>query len=188
MKAMESKSYNDVITLIVPLIDDLITENDLSEKAGFVDAFTSDKNRPYLDNHTFLMYKDTGTIESLNTKKKLSKLPTFYNKRFIKINGEHYTVFTFINMNKDIEQLKKGCLFKNTKSQVRILNFWSTKSDDLANQVLLSNFRLGYSINNILPEQDYEPQQWELKSKSLTVKIRQAFFIFVITPTIDKLD
>ena len=166
---MEQRNYSDTSKLIVPLVDNLITEDDLSDKAGFVDAFTYDKNRPYLDKHTFLMYKDTGTIESLNTKKKLSELSTFYNKRFIKIKGEHYTVFTFVNLNKDIEQLKKGCLFKDTKSQVRILNFWSTKSDDLANQVLLSNFRFGYPINNILPEQDYEPQQWELYKKGLIV-------------------
>lgn len=168
MIAMGSRNYSDTASLIVPLIDENICETDLSDKVGFIDAFTSDKNRPYLDKHCFLMYKDTGTIESLNAKKKLSKLPTFYNQRYIKIKGEHYTVFTFVALNKDIEQLKKGCLFKDTKSQVRILNFWSAKSDDLANQVLLSNFRLGYPINNILPEQDYEPREWEI-NKGLIV-------------------
>lgn len=168
MIAMESRSYSDTASLIVPLIDDGINESDLSDKAGFVDAYTSDINRPYLDKHCFLMYKDTGTIESLNTKNKLSKLPTYYNKRYMKIKGEHYTVFTFVALNKDIEQLKKGCLFKDTKSQVRILNFWSTKSDDLANQVLLSNFRFGYPINSTLPEQDYEPREWEI-NKGLIV-------------------
>ena len=168
MIAMELKNYSDTASLIVPLIDEGICEEDLSEDAGFVDAFTYDKNRPYLDKHCFLMYKNTGTIQSLNTKKKLSSLPTYYNKRFVKIKGEHYTVFTFVILNKDIEQLKKGCLFKDTKSQVRILNFWSTKSDDLANQVLLSNFRFGYPINNVLPEIDYEPREWEI-NKGLIV-------------------
>ena len=42
--------------LIVPLLDDNITADTISEEAGFIDAYTWNKNEPYIDNCIFLMF------------------------------------------------------------------------------------------------------------------------------------
>ncbi len=148
---------NKVSKFIVPLIDDNITEADLSEEAGFVDAYTEDKNRPYLEDKVFLMYKPTRTQQSLDTYLKLSKLDSLYNIKYITINREHFTIYCFVTLNKDINQLKKGSRFKSVNSRVRILNFWSTKSDDLVRRVFLPDFQFNEPIREELPEEDYYP-------------------------------
>jgi hypothetical protein len=150
---------NDVSKFIAPLIDDNINEADLSADSGFIDAYTEDINRPYLEDKVFLLYKVTNTKQSLDTYLKLSKLDCLYNIRPIVVDGEHYRIYTFVALNKDIKQLKQGCMFKDCKSRVRILDFWSNKSDDLIKRVLLPNFQLGRPIKAVSPEEDYYPYE-----------------------------
>ena len=56
MKPMELKNYNLTTKLIIPLLDDNIVLEDVSEESGFVNAYTDDINKPFYDNHIFLLY------------------------------------------------------------------------------------------------------------------------------------
>jgi hypothetical protein len=150
---------NEVSKFIVPLIDDKITESDLSEDTGFVNAYTTDKNRPYLNNHVFLLYKVVNTKSSLNTFIKFKELNSLHNIRHIVINKEHYRIYSFVVLNKDINQLKNGCLLKDNKSIVKILDFWSGKDDDLINRVLSPFQQLGKPVTATSPEEDYYPYE-----------------------------
>ena len=87
MKPMELKNYNLTTKLIIPLLDDNIVLEDVSEESGFVNAFTDDINKPFYDNHIFLLYKSVDTIESLRRFQKFNKLTTIHNIRYITINN-----------------------------------------------------------------------------------------------------
>ena len=107
MKPMELKNYNLTTKLIIPLLDDNILLEDVSEESGFVNAYTDDINKPFYDNHIFLLYKSVDTIESLRRFQKFNKLTTIHNIRYITINNEHYIVYTFVKINKDINNILK---------------------------------------------------------------------------------
>ena len=56
MKPMELKNYNLTTKLIIPLLDDNIVLEDVSEESGFINAFTDDINKPFYDNHIFFIF------------------------------------------------------------------------------------------------------------------------------------
>ena len=65
--------------LIIPLLDDKFTSFIVSDKAGFINAYTWNKNKPYIDNCIFLMYD--ATIINKNTQAKVVvKLKDNHNK------------------------------------------------------------------------------------------------------------
>ena len=75
---MELKSYL-LAKLIIPLLDDNITREDVSPNSGFVGIYTEDINKPYLDNHIFLLYdSEVNTIEAMNRHKKFKLLDDIY--------------------------------------------------------------------------------------------------------------
>lgn len=155
MIAMELKNYNLTTKLIIPLLDDNITLEDISEEAGFVNAYSSDINRPYLENHIFLMYKSIDTIECLNRYQKFNKLDTIYNKTYITINGEHYIVYTFIKKNKEINKILKCGQCFNKKEALNINNFWKNIDNDMFQRLFAPQFEYSKKINDVLPEEDY---------------------------------
>lgn len=72
------KNLNDVSIYIVPLCDNNITWRDLTVESGFINAFTIDKNRPFLEDKVFLVYDSSvNTAESLETHSKMCKLDSY---------------------------------------------------------------------------------------------------------------
>ena len=75
MNLMELRNLNDVSTYILPLIDDSITLDDISINSGFINAYTEDINRPYLEDKVFLLYDSkVNTAESMNRFRKFRDL------------------------------------------------------------------------------------------------------------------
>ena len=98
MNLMELRNLNDVSTYILPLIDDSITLDDISINSGFINAYTEDINRPYLEDKVFLLYDSkVNTAESMNRFRKFRDLDTLYNMKYIQINKHPYTVYCFSN-------------------------------------------------------------------------------------------
>ena len=155
MKPMESKNYNLTTKLIIPLLDDNITLEDVSEKSGFIGAYNYDINRPYLENHIFLMYKSIDTIECLNRYQKFNKLDTIYNKTYITIKGEHYIVYTFVKTNNEINKILKCGQCFNPKNSLKINNFWKNIDNDMFQRLFAPQFEYSKKINDVLPEEDY---------------------------------
>lgn len=157
MKAMELKNYNLTTKLIIPLLDDNIVLEDVSEESGFVNAFTDDINKPFYDNHIFLLYKSVDTIESLRRFQKFNKLTTIHNIRYITINNEHYIVYTFVKINKDINNILKCGQCFNPKNSLEINNFWKNIDNDLFQRLFIPQYEYSKDIKDILPEEDYYP-------------------------------
>lgn len=158
-----SKNLNDVSIFIVPLLDDNITQSDLSEESGFVNAYTNDINRPYLYDNIFLMYKSSAnTIESMNRFKKFKQLDTIHNTIYITINGEHYIVYTFqkVKNRLDVKNLLIGSKCIDLNSKLYISNFWGcTTANDLTYRLFLPHYKLGDTIEATFPEEDFYPYE-----------------------------
>lgn len=156
---MVSKNLNDVSIYIAPLCDDNLTQRDLSVESGFVNAFTTDKNRPYLENKVFLMYDSkVNTAESLETHLKLPSLDSFYNKRYITVDNNHYTVYCLSNpkYSKDINNLQSNGKTYSQDAMIGIYNFWYGASiPDLEKRLFYNWYRFGEPIRAELPEEDY---------------------------------
>ena len=145
--------------LIIPLIDDAITLDDISDKAGFVDIYNEDKNYPYLDNNIFLMYvTNIVTKQSIETERKLSSLSTLHHKRHLCINETDYILYCFIS-NKYINKIILNAPSLSDKQKLHIFKFWNFSDDDI-NSLMLDYVKILYFqfVNNVVPEQDYVPE------------------------------
>ena len=158
MKVMEQKDYNDVTIYLLPLIDENITYRDISQDSGFVKAFNSDINRPYLENVIHLMYKPTITKQGLETFTKLNCLDTLYNTRNVIIDSVHYVIFSFTTTKnkKEIISLTSGKKV-NPKAVNEIYGFWKdiAMTTDFIYTLFYPNYNLGKKIFDELPEEDY---------------------------------
>ena len=159
MNLMELKNLNDVSTYILPLIDDSITLDDISINSGFINAYTEDINRPYLEDKVFLLYDSkVNTVESMNRFRKFRDLDTLYNMKYIQINKHPYTVYCFSNptYKKDISSLISIGKTITTDASVKILKFWNNVPvPELTSRLFYRNYRIGEPIKAILPEDDY---------------------------------
>lgn len=156
---MVLKDLNDVSVYIVPLLDDNLTWVDLTVESGFINAFTTDINRPYLEDKVFLVYDSSvNTIESMTRFRKFSHLDTIYNIRYITIKKRHYTVYCFSNpwYRKDINSLQNIGKTYTSDAMLEINRFWNgVNVPELAMRLFYPNYRSGERIIAELPEEDY---------------------------------
>ena len=143
--------------LIIPLLDNSIKKEYLTEEAGFVNAYTWDKNKPYIDNCIFLMYKTPPETElSKERAFILSGLSSLYKMYYIKSNNNYYLVYAISIIDKDIRQLLKGLRHTKQTSFSRILQFWG--GDDLQVLKYLNKNLSSYTCTGeSVPEEDINP-------------------------------
>ena len=159
--------------LIIPLLDENITLEDLSLTSGFMDAYTEDVNHPYMDNHIFLLYSnEVITKESIECQRKLSKLPTLYSRRNLKINGHSYCSFAFAICNKTIRQLKSQIGYLTDDEKCRINKFWHGTDDEVSKYLMNEdNFLRFESVSHVIPEEDYVPlSRFDNEKTGLSIK------------------
>jgi len=158
--------------LIIPLLDNSITKNNLSTKAGFVDAFSADINRPYLDNHIFLLYAyNVLTNEAFDTYKKLKSAKGLYGVYKFKIKGIPFIMFAFTITNKTIKNIMSGAVALSDVEKMRVFAFWNLQDSDINRYMLNSTYAWNSKfVNNVIPEEDYQPDTeifWDKKSGAL---------------------
>ncbi len=167
---------SNMMKLIIPLLDEALVKEDFTKEAGFVNAYMFDKNRPYLDNHIFLVYKlPIQGKEAFNREVNFStKCTNIQGFTVQEINGEPYKIYAFPILNSDIKRiLEKREKPKYTKSSIRILAFWRGYDDDV-NAIMLTNKpeRIGLDWNSV-PEYDYKPpfsiEDWCTKNAGLLI-------------------
>ena len=142
--------------LIIPLLDDEITKEDISPEAGFIDAYNYDINRPSLEDCIFLMYDETCRTDAANKRYyKFSKLKTIRSRKTICVNKHPYIIYTFVVTNTDLHNLLKGMRHTKTASYTRFVQFWSA-SDGMVNRyVLFPMTDFNYERHSV-PEADYQ--------------------------------
>lgn len=144
--------------LILSLVNENLTLEDISPKTGFSGVYTMDINRPYLTNHIFLLYKFVATKESRKTRKKLDGFTNLYSRRTISVNNTLYHLYAF-TINIAIKRIKDNghmLLGKNEKTQV--CKFWNLIDKDI-NEYLFGNHLIGSKFQDtMVPEEDFYPK------------------------------
>lgn len=160
---MAAKNLNHVAKLVIPLLDDNITLDDISFESGFVNAYTDDINRPYMDNHIFLLYDSSfNTIESLNRYLKFRELETIHSSRYIMINKKHYILYSFSRSNNvsAINSIIRGSGTTAVNAKLDIYNFWKpVPSESYNHEIFLPQYRFCDPAIATLAEEDYYPEK-----------------------------
>lgn len=141
--------------IIIPLIDDNISKDDISEDTGFIDAYTEDINRPFLDSHIFLMY-NWEDKKSTKVFYKFRSISSFYGYKIIYLNGKAYIVYTFTS-NSLINRLKRGIAILRDVNKQRILQFWQFTDPWITLNVMRGTIACD-PPQDVLPEEDYLPE------------------------------
>ena len=138
---------------IIPLINSELELENFNEKTGFIGAYVEDIDRPYLDNHVFLLYKwDKNTENATSIFYKLKKLDSFHSYKTMYIDGKPVIVYTFTS-NRDINHLKRGGSVIGLSSKLRILQFWKY-TDDWVN-INVMRGTIASTLPPPLPIEDY---------------------------------
>lgn len=155
------------LKFIIPLLDEGITIDDLSPNAGFVDAFTDDINRPYLDRHIFLLYVDTlDTKEAYDRTIKFKSFKSLYNTVTVRIKGILCRVYAFCVTNPAINHITKNTFMLSDSDKLRILRFWKTTDADINEFFVKSIDTVLHSFNrSSVPEWDYEKLYVRIQNK-----------------------
>lgn len=142
---------SNIYKIIIPLIDENISLDDIQDDT-FVDCYLEDINRPFLDNHIFLMYK-WDDKKSSKVFYKFRDIKSFYGYKIVYINRKSYIIYTFTS-NANIRRLINGNVLLGDLTKLRILRFWQ-----FTDKWVMFNIMRGTVMcdppNNILPEEDY---------------------------------
>lgn len=158
--------------LIIPLLDETLTKEDISPEAGFLSIYSDDINRPYLDNHIFLLYDiNIDTTISYDRNKKLSESKNLYKKYTVTIKGFPMTLYVFTITSKAIKNIQQNVFNMSDQERMRIFRFWNMTDSDInafmLNQLYLLNVKF---VRKAIPEEDYkEPYSVWQKSGALGI-------------------
>lgn len=150
--------------VITPLIDTGISIEDISESEGFVDIFFEDINRPYLDNHVFLLY-DWGKKKSTKVFYKYKNLSSFYGYKVMYIEGKPYILYAFTS-NGLINRLKRGIAILRDVNKQRILQFWQFKDAWITLNVMRGTITCD-PPEDYVPEEDFMPDEETIKAEGI---------------------
>lgn len=160
---------------IVPLLDENLSMEDFNEDIGFVNAFSYDKNRPWLDNHIFLMYDiDKDKKQNYKREVRFTKLKNIHNFTVKRIKGKTYKIYAFPIINKSIDILLREALIgtKNALDLAKIVTFWHGKDSDVINVVTRVNgiCNVPFDFKSV-PEYDNAPSSsffkgWQMAAQS----------------------
>ena len=150
---------NFIHKFIIPLLDSRITLDDISEDVGFCGMATYDPNRPYLDNHIFLIYSMEMTNKAIAVRKKLASLD-IHNKIDCRIQGNPYRVFCFPIIGKSILNLMSNVINLSENELLRVYKFWNFNDSEI-NKYMVNNMYIPEFFKELkVPEFDYSPKDF----------------------------
>ena len=121
--------------IIIPLAVDHISRKDLTEKAGFIDSYTYDEDRPQNTGCLLLAFNDEiRSEESIDLSRRYS-VSKFLCKTYIKrVNNIPYYVYSFW-IPAEFKKFNSGNICLTPEEKIRILQFWGP-SEDVVTYVL----------------------------------------------------
>ena len=145
--------------LIIPLLDENITLDDISAEAGFIGIYSEDINRPYLDNHIFLLYDLANTTTKAYVRdKKLRSSKYLYGVYNVKIIGNEFVMYVFNIVSNTIKNIKRNAFVFTDKEKMRIFTFWNFTDSDINSFLLNPLYFIGIGfVRAVVPEEDYKP-------------------------------
>lgn len=154
--------------IIAPFLDEKLTMKDLDPEIGFVGMYYGNKNRPWLDNHFFLMYDITKNAkENYKRECRFEKHTNQFNFEIARIKGKFYKIYSFPIINPKVKRfIQDGLPMTNIFDISRIILFWKGTDDKLTKFVFPGHStRLINSDNKGVPEyDDYKSHEIEYMS------------------------
>lgn len=148
--------------MIIPLLNDCLKKEDFSEEAGFTDAFSMDINRPYLDNHIFLMYRFDTKESTWFRNKRFMDSGMVQNRKLIRINNTCYIVYAIPIINNQVKRIHKGLNVSTYDDKMKIVKFWNFEEGDVNTQMFKPGATFNYEHKTI-PEEDYNEKRAQLR-------------------------
>lgn len=147
---------------IIPLLGDCLKKEDFTEDAGFVDVFSEDINRPYLDNHIFLMYKFDTKESSWFRNKRFMDSGIVQNSKMMRINNTCYIVYAIPIINNQVKRIHKGLNVSTYDDKMKIVKFWNFEEGDVNTLMFKPGATFNYEHKTI-PEEDYAEEHAQLR-------------------------
>lgn len=140
----------------MPLINNKLTIEDIEPETSFVQLSLTDKNKPYIENCIFLMYKVKSTIEQFTTFNKLRTLDNYYSSYTYVIDQKDYEIYAFTikpEYKQDIKFIEQGLYtYISLIDKYRILSFYNTDSEVFYKLFDITNNK---ELIDEIPEKDY---------------------------------
>lgn len=169
--------------LIIPLLDDSITKEDVKEENGFIGIYNTDMNRPQLTNHIFLLYDYNTDSEGVKRYHKLKKSPYLYDWDVVMIKHKPYLLYSFAILNKSVKNIMKNNFFITRNDKFRIYKFWDYKDEDINDYIITQRIKETFK-DSVVPETDWKPDITDIfkhKKTGISVQRYSSFFCFNIT-------
>ena len=143
------------LKLILPLTLYPITLSMLSKEAGFVDAFTNDINRPWLEDRIFLMYEfDMSTKEKAIRFEKMRRMGLKPYKYKIKNKWYHVYAIPYKNSGVIASRIWEFMRIYDTDDLYKIMVFWKNTDKELTKLLFVSSLtHIRFEKTNV-PEED----------------------------------
>lgn len=141
---------------LFPLISDKVTRQDLIEKTGFVDVYTTDIDRPYMEDCVFVLYKRVNTEEYFKCTSKLESLESYFGKKYLLLDNVPHIMYTFKNAKKlkDIKNYIEIGNLVSLDTKLKIYEFWKGLAPFAFVEELFNDMRIKNVVNVSKPE-DY---------------------------------
>lgn len=132
-KSLITNKRTHTSTYVLPFL--FKDKNIFCNEYGFINAFAADINRPWLENHIFVLFKyDINKIDAIDTE--LMNHECFYDKKNIMIDKMLYTEYMFIVNNPTINIILNGEVSSlSFDSKQKIVLFWNLYFDINYNDV-----------------------------------------------------
>lgn len=117
---------------IIPLLHRDLTMDDISNKRGFVGAFSYDINRPSLDTHIFLLFLYEIDNYFIARDQKLKASPAFRSRIIVRIKGYLLACYTFTsNKIPSVLSITSDQWNLSKEDKLNIFKFWNFTDDDM---------------------------------------------------------
>ena len=149
---------NFIHKFIIPLLDKRLTLEDISEDVGFCGMATMDINRPYLDNHIFLIYSMEMTNKAIAVRKKLASLDNLHSKINCRIKGKACRIFCFPIIGNSIIDLMSNIIAPCEQDLLQIYKFWNFNDVEMNKYMVDNTYLPELFKKTTVPEFDYSPE------------------------------
>lgn len=127
-------------------------------EGSLVNAFAKDINKPWLDNHVFLVFDKSDNDEAID--EMLVIKDSFVTKYDYRIDGKFYSIYAFSAtsskiISKDYDNIMNGDYVSiSVDSKERIKSFWGAAANSNVSLILEGKVRPNTPQDEIIPEAD----------------------------------
>lgn len=122
---------SQLVKACIALTNGLLYE-DIDDKSGLKDASLTDADRPYLDNHLFLMYDLTTIPDKVH--KKLDRLDCVFNQT-LRNNDNHTYIVYAISLNQNQKNIIR-MPHADGSNGAKIISFYYGRDVELVNKIM----------------------------------------------------